>query len=389
MQCNGFCRFLATLLGAAFLFSLMPIQAQESKPLKSPAAALKPFVDNKTLAGAVTLVASKDKVLSLEAIGYADVGAQRPMLVEMIFWIASMSKPVTAVGLMMLVDEGKVNLDDPIDKYLPEFKTMWVIAEQGKDRMVLKTPKRAITVRDVMNHTSGLPFRSAMEVPTIDVLSLGDACRSYAMTPLLSEPGEKFLYSNCGINIGGRIIEVVSGMSFEEFMDKRLFGPLGMKDTTLWPSDAQLKRLAKSYKPGKDKTGLEETSIVYLKYPLNDRNRQPCPAGGYFSTASDCGRLCQMLLNGGVWDGKRLLSEKAIAEMSRRQTGENIKQNWGVGWILADGNYGHGGAYATNMNIDTKRGLVAIFMVQHNGFPGNGAEAQGTWRKAANALFGN
>lgn len=382
-------RFVSALLSIAFLFSLLPVQAQDKQPLKSPAAALKPFIDAKTVAGAVTLVANKDKVLSFEATGYANVGAARPMLVEMIFWIASMSKPITGVGLMMLVDEGKVSLDDPIDKFLPEFKTMWVIAEQGKDRMVLKTPKRAITVREVMNHTSGLPFKSAMEVPTIDVLSLRDASRSYAMTPLVSEPGEKFLYSNAGINIGGRIIEVVSGMPFEDFMQKRLFTPLGMKDTTFWPNDEQLKRLPKTYKPGKDKTGLEESPIIHLKYPLADRGRHPCPAGGYFSTASDCGVLCQMLLNGGEWRGKRYLSQKAVAEMTKRQTGDGIKQTWGVGWTLQDANYGHGGAFGTNMNVDTKRGLVTVYMVQHNGFPGNGAQAQGTWRKAANEMFGN
>ncbi len=380
-------RLVLSLFAVAFTFSLLPIQAQEKQPLQSPAAALKPFLDNKTLAGAVTLVASKDKVLSLEATGYADVSSSRPMLAEMIFWIASMSKPITAVGLMILVDEGKVSLDDPIEKYIPEFKTMWVISEQDKDRIVLKKPKRAITVRDVMNHTSGLPYQSVMQVPTIEVLSLSDACRSDAMTPLVSEPGEKFLYSNAGINIGGRIIEVVSGMPFEDFMDKRLFGPLGMKDTTFWPNEKQLKRLAKSYKPGKDKMGLEETPILYLKYPLSERGRHPCPAGGYFSTASDCGRLCQMILNGGTWNGKRYLSEKAIAEMSKRQTGADIKQSWGVGWTLGDGNYGHGGAFATNMTIDTKRGLVTVFMVQHNGFTGNGAQAQGTWRRAANEIF--
>src|SRR5689334_15010280 len=125
-------RFLGTLLSVMILFSFLPLQAQEKQPLKSPAAAIKPFIDAKTVAGAVTLVANKDKVLSLEATGHADINAGRPMLVEMIFWIASMSKPITGVGLMMLVDEGKVSLDDPIDKFLPEFKTTWVIAEQGK-----------------------------------------------------------------------------------------------------------------------------------------------------------------------------------------------------------------------------------------------------------------
>jgi CubicO group peptidase (beta-lactamase class C family) len=226
-----------------------------------------------------------------------------------------------------------------------------------------------------------------MEKPTIDVLSLRDATRSYAMTPLLTEPGEVYNYSNAGINTAGRIIEIVSGMPYEVFMEKRLFGPLGMTDTTFWPNEAQLKRLAKTYTPGKNKTGLVEMPIKPLQYPLSDPRRHPCPAGGFFSTASDCGRLCQMLLNGGEWNGKRYLSEKALAEMTKRQTADSVKENRGIGWALGTGTYGHGGAYATNMTVDTKRGLVTVFMVQHAGFPGNGGQAQGAWRKAAEAMY--
>ena len=133
--------------------------------------------------------------------------------------------------------------------------------------------------------------------------------------------------------------------------------------------------------------GLEETPIIYLKYPLSDRNRGPCPAGGYFSTASDCGKLCQMLLNGGTSGNARFLSEKAIHEMSRRQTPDNVKQNWGVGWQLDDGKYLHGGAFATNMTVDTKRGLVTVYLVQHNGFTGEGGKGQGMWRTAVHQMF--
>ena len=139
------------------------------------------------------------------------------------------------------------------------------------------------------------------------------------------EPDSKYQYSNAGINTAGRIIEVVSGMPYEEFLDKRLFGPLGMKDTTFWPNEEQLQRLAKSYKPNADKTGLEEITIGQLKYPLSDRKRQPMPAGGLFSTAADVGRFCQMVLNGGVFDGKRYLSEAAVKQMTSKQTGDAVK----------------------------------------------------------------
>src|SRR5262249_1112701 len=158
-------------------------------------------------------------------------------------------------------------------------------------------PKHPPTVRHLLSHTSGMPFRSAMEQPTLDRLTLRDCVLSYAMTPLGSEPGTEYQYSNAGINTAGRIIEVVSGMPYETFLQKRLFDPLGMKDTTFWPTEEQLKRLAKAYRP-KDKSGLEETTITQLQYPLADRNRKPMPAGGLFSTASDVGRFCQMILNG-------------------------------------------------------------------------------------------
>ena len=160
------------------------------------------------------------------------------MRTDALFWIASQSKPITASALMMLVDEGKVKLDDPVEKYLPEFRDQWLTVERDQEHMLLKKPKHPITVRNILSHTSGLPFASALEKPTLDGLPLRVAVGSYAMTPLLFEPDEKYQYSNAGINTAGRIIEVVSGMPYEDFLDKRLFEPLGMKDTTFWPNEA-------------------------------------------------------------------------------------------------------------------------------------------------------
>jgi CubicO group peptidase (beta-lactamase class C family) len=351
------------------------------------AAALQPFVDNHTLAGAVTLVASADRVLSLEAVGYMDIARKRPMRTDALFWIASQSKPMTVTALMMLVDEGKVNVDDPVEKYLPEFKGQWVKAEQDSDHILLKKPTHPITVRDVLTHTSGLPFSSPIEQPTLDVLPLAARVQSYAMLALESEPGSKYKYANAGINTAGRIIEVVSGMPYEEFMNQRLFKPLGMKDTTFWPSARQLQRLAKSYKPNAGKTELEETTITQLRYPLPDRTRQPMPAGGLFSTASDVARFCQMILNGGVLDGKRYLSQAAVTQMTSRQTPEAITASYGFGWMTGTGEFRHGGAYASNMTIDTQHGLIFIWMVQHAGFLGNGAKSQDAFMQAARAAF--
>lgn len=378
------------VLPALFLTaaSLPGPAADPSPSAKGIAATLQPFVESHSLAGAVTLVADKEKVLSLEAIGYADVAAKKPMPTDALFWIASQSKPITAAALMILVDEGKVALDDPIEKHLPEFKALMAVEEKGKDRVVLVRPKRPVTVRDVLSHTSGMPFKSAMEEPTLDSLRLRDAVRSYAMTPLQFQPGTKYQYSNAGINTAGRVIEVVSRMPYEEFLDKRLFGPLGMKDTTFWPSEEQLKRLAKSYKPDAAKRGLVEITVGQLQYPLNDRNRQPMPAGGLFSTASDVGRFCQMVLNGGAFNGKRILSESAVKQMTTRQTPDTLKESYGLGWSVGGGGFGHGGAYATNMSIDLKTGLITVFLVQHAGFPNDGGKSQGVFRQAALERFG-
>jgi CubicO group peptidase (beta-lactamase class C family) len=366
-------------------------RAEDSAPASSKkiTAALQPFVDRHSLAGAVTLVADKEKVLSLDAVGFADVAGKKPLRPDALFWIASQSKSITAAAFMMLVDEGKVKLDDPVTKYLPEFKDQWLAVERDQEHVLLKRPKQAMTIRHILSHTSGLPFSSAMERPTLDVLPLRDAVRSYALTPLQSEPGSKYAYSNAGINTAGRIIEVVSKMPYEDFLDKRLFGPLGMKDTTFWPSKDQLARLAKSYRPNADKTDLEETTITQLRYPLTDRKRHPVPAGGLFSTASDVARFCQMMLNGGVFGGKRYLSEAVVKELTSKQTGDAIKEGYGLGFSTGGGTFGHGGAYATNMSIDTKRGLITVFMVQHAGFPRDGNKSRGAFEKAADDEFGS
>jgi CubicO group peptidase (beta-lactamase class C family) len=375
------------LLALVLALGLVPFPARSQEA--RIASSLQPFIDRGTLAGAVTLVASRDRLLSLERIGFADVAAKTPMPADALFWIASMSKPMTATALMMLVDEGKIRLDDPVEKILPEFGGQMLVAERSSDRLVLKRPAHPITVRNILSHTGGLPFSSLMEQPTLDLLPLRDAARSYAMTPLQFEPDTRYQYSNAGINTAGRIIEVVSGLPYEEFMDRRLFRPLGMVDTTFWPSEKQLSRLAKAYKPTPDKADLEETTVTQLKYPLSDRKRQPMPAGGLFSTATDLMKFCQMILNRGSQGGKRYLSEAAVAQMTRKQTGETIKEGYGLGWSTDGKTFGHGGAYSTNMSIDPARGLIFVFLVQHAGYPGSdGDKIFPAFLKSAVAEFG-
>ena len=355
----------------------------------SPAAALQPFVDRHELAGAVALVADKDKVLSVEAVGFADVGAGKAMATDAVFWIASQSKPMTAVAVMMLVDEKKIALDDPVEKYLPEFRGQMVVAEKDGTHVLLRKPSRPITLRDVLSHMSGLPFKSAIEEPTLDGLPLAAAVRSYAMSPLQTEPGTHYQYSNAGINTAARVLEVVSKMKYEDFMQQRLFEPLGMKDTTFWPNEEQVRRVAKSYRPDDAKTNLKEITVGQLIYPLTDRMRRfPMPAGGLFSTAQDTALFCQMLLNGGTLNGRRYLSDEAFKELTKRQTPESVKDSYGFGLAVGADWFGHGGAEATNMEIRTTKGLVIVWMVQHAGFPGEGGKSQGAFKSWAFARFG-
>ncbi len=381
---------------------LLPLRAAE--PVVSQG--LLPFVEKGSLAGAVVLVASPDKILANEAVGFADREAKVPMKPDDIFWIASMSKPMTAAALMMLVDEKKVDLDAPVEKYLPEFKSQMMVVERDEKKSVLlERPKHLPTVRDLLRHTSGMPFKSDLEDPTLDRFSLRDGVRSYVMTPLQYEPGTKHVYSNAGINTAGRIIEVVSGMPYEVFLERRLCEPLGMKDTTFWPNQEQLKRLAKSYAPDAAKTGLTAITIGQLRYPLSDPTRHPMPAGGYFSTSADVAAFGQMILRGGTTlDGKRLLSEAAVREMTSTQTGDILNKGkgengYGLGLStsrmskgengpVVSGPCGHGGAFATNLWIDPDKKLVTVFMVQHAGFPNNeGGAIRQAFEKAAASAF--
>ena len=347
-----------------------------------------PHLARRTIAGAVTLVADRDGVVAAEAFGLADVAAGRPMRPDTVFWIASQSKPMTAVALLMLVDEGRVAIDDPVERHLPEFKGQLVVAEETPERTVLRRPARPISVRDILSHTAGLRFRSPLEQPTLDGLALRDAVRAHALQPLQWEPGTRYLYSNAGINIAGRIIEVVAGIPYEDFLRSRLFGPLGMADTTFWPSEAQLARVAKVYRPNAAKDGLEEGRYDQLRYPLSDRTRYPMPAGGLFSTAADVARFARMMLRGGELDGRRYLSPAAVALLTRRQTPAGLKESYGLGFTVGQGEFGHGGALGTETSVDLTSGLVTIFLIQQAGFAGDGARIRTDFKLEARRRYG-
>lgn len=374
--------------GIALVTATAACRPAAAQPAESLAGIVAPSLEKRQLAGAVLLVTDREAPLLVEAAGLADVAANRPMATDALFWIASMTKPMTAAAVMILVDEGKLSLDDPVARHLPEFRDLWVMAEKEPDRMVLERPVRPIMIRDILSHTSGLPFKSAIEEPTLDLTPLAINARSYTAAPLLFQPGTGYQYSNAGINTAGRIIELVSGMPYERFMEERLFRPLGMKDSTFRPTAAQLERLATAYRANTDATDLEATRVAQLRYPLDDAGRQPMPGGGLFSTADDCGRFCRMVLGRGAVGGTRVLSEAAIAELTRRQTPASVKESYGLGFqVHADGSCGHGGAYSTNMTIDPARGVAVVWLVQNAGSPPEWKACEGQVRAWALERF--
>ncbi|MBA3708327.1 MAG: beta-lactamase family protein [Planctomycetes bacterium] len=351
------------------------------------AAFLQPYVDNGTIAGAVTLVASVDAVISHDAVGWATIGVA-PMRRDSMFWIASITKPITATCLMMLVDAGRIRIEDPVEAYLPEFSGQMLAVEQDAEHAILRKPARPITVRDVLAHTSGLPFNTRPEAGKIDRLTLREAAISYALSPLGFEPGTRYAYSNGGTNTAGRLIEAVSGIAYWDFLRTRLLEPLGMRDTTFWPDAAQLGRLATAYQPNADRTALAALAIEQCSYPLDARSRHPSPAGGLFSTAEDLWRFARMVLAGGMVAGARLLTESAVRQMTSRQTGA-LENCYGLGWAVdpAGQGFGHGGAYSTDLWIDTVRGRALVYLVQHNGYGGSdGAAILPAFRKLATAI---
>lgn len=358
------------------------------------AAALQPFVDNRQISGGVGLV-SVHGTWHVAAVGESDLATHRPMREDDLFWIASMTKPMTAVAVLMLQDAGRLSIEDPVEKHLPAFKGQWMLSERTNDRRVLVPAPRPITIRDLLTHTSGM---GEIPVPRPDS-SLAEIVTGAAREPLQFPPGSRWSYCNSGINTLGRIVEVVGGQPFAAFLDSRVFGPLGMRDTSFWPTTGQARRLAKSYKVGGG-GALEEVPVYFLNGELSDRKRPALGAGGLYSTAPDVARFYEMMLAGGRAGSRRLLSEAAVRQMTTTQTGD-IKtgfvegMSWGLGFqvvkdpqgvtaMLSRGTYGHGGAYATQSWADPVRGLAMVLMIQRSGLPnGDASEMRRALQEAA------
>jgi CubicO group peptidase (beta-lactamase class C family) len=343
---------------------------------------MREFIQSKQMAGAVTLVARRGRVVHLSATGQADIAGARPMAKDSLFAIASMTKPITAAAVMILQDEGKLRLDDPVSKYIPAFK-------DTKLKGGLK-PAREITVRDCLTHTNGLVSDQR------NVGTLENTVNRLALSELAFEPGSKWQYGP-GLSVAGRVVEVVSGKPFDQFLAERIFQPLEMRDTSFLPSAEQQSRLAHLYQPTKDKNDIEPaTHWLFEVSP----DKTPNPSGGLYSTASDLARFYQMILNGGNLTGTRILSSAAVREMTSLQTGElqtgfTPGNGWGLGFclirkpegptaMLSPGSYGHGGALGTQGWIDPQREMIFVLLIARTNFGNSdGSEVRAEFQRLA------
>ena len=413
MKRKSFFRFLFGCFSLTLVFSLLgpPVWAQMPLPMAKPesiglsperlnriSALLKEDTEKGKLVGAVALIARKGKIGYLETFGYQDKLAGRKMQMDTIFRLYSMSKPITSVALLMLLEEGKIDLGDPLDMYLPEFKDQKVAiigkGADGKPAIVGTEPvKRKITVQDIFRHTSGLTYGFTITGHPLDLLYDSKGTGSYDQTlaelsaklgamPLMYQPGAMWHY---GFNhdIQARLIEVVSGMPFNKFLEERIFKPLGMKDTGFFVKKEDHPRFA-HFSPVKDeKTGNMVASPADLAFM--EPQKMLSGGGGLISTASDYLRFATMLLNGGKFNGQQFLGPKTIAFMASDHLGpipqEDLYSSIGPGWgyglgvgvriTLGEstmagsvGNYFWGGAAGTFFWNDPQEEMIAMILIQ-------------------------
>jgi CubicO group peptidase (beta-lactamase class C family) len=377
---------IVCLMLVAFGLNAADVRAAEfdADALQKLQPKLQEFVDKNVVAGAVVAVGTHRGLEIVEVAGYQNLSQKLPMRPDAMFRIASMTKPITALAIMILIDEGKVLVDDPVEKHLPEFKGQMILTATDKETgaITLKKPSRPITIRDLLTHTSGLPGGFPDGIADLYFkrqLTLGEAVAISSQRPLDFEPGTKWSYCNAGIDTLGRIIEVVSKSSYEDFLQNRIFEPLGMWDTTFYPTDNQLTRLAGLYdiKEGK----LHDIGFQLLGPTKNAKH--PIPAGGLYSTVEDLGRLYQVMLLRGAIGELRIVSERGVAEMTKDQVpgltaGFTPNIGMGLGWqvtrqpngvhaMLSSGTFGHGGAFGTQGWIDPEKDLFVILLIQRLG----------------------
>jgi CubicO group peptidase (beta-lactamase class C family) len=366
-----------------------------SERLERISKAVQKDIDDKRIAGAVTLVLRHGQVAFFKAQGMQDREAAKPMRQDSIFRICSMSKPIATVAVMILYEEGHFLLEDPVSKYLAEFKNMKVLVKPAEGESYTIPATHEITIRDLLRHTSGLTYNWNGDLGPMykdanvahGMLpydgTIGDSVQHLAKLPLLFNPGDRWEYS-LSVDVLGRLVEVVSGMPFDQFLRTRVFDPLGMKDTYFFPPENKLDRLATAYTYYPDKglnrfpdTPITEGTFTYsADYPYRGAKKLFSGGAGLNSTAADYARFSEMMLEGGKLGNTRLLSRKSVELMTHDQLGKIApEQGFGLGFGIngvkspltelgTPGEFNWGGFFYTTFSVDPKEQMIVIFMGQ-------------------------
>lgn len=352
---------------------------------------LQGYVDDGELVGAVSMVARHGEIVHFEKFGVLNKDNSAPMEKDSIFRIYSMSKPITTVAAMMLYEEGKFQLTDPVEKYLPEFKNILVLTEDGK----LEKQARPFTIQMLMSHTAGLTYGVFGNTPVdqqyrkaniLNNKDLAEMVTELGKIPLQYQPGTRWHYS-VSVDVLGRLVEVISGQSFDEFLQQRIFDPLEMSDTFFEVPKNKVSRFGTNHTYNPQTQSLEISDFPEVSQFSNDVTFFS-GGGGLLSTAEDYMKFCQMLLNGGEFNGHRILGRKTIDYMTLNHLngifadrgGENGETRPGAGFglgfgvvvdapktgvISSEGEYNWGGAAGTIFWIDPVEDLISIVMIQH------------------------
>lgn len=340
--------------------------------------ALQPYVDSGVMPGAISIF-YKDGIQETCCIGYADVAAKRKITLNDVFMQCSQTKGFCGVTVAKLVEEGKLSLDDPVSKYLPEFKELWVLDSEKDGIKTLHKAKNKLTVRMCLNHTGGFPFEISAKRNDVrgggwtGGAPLRQTASIAAASPLQFEPGTKASYSNTGIDIAAAVVETITGMKWEQYLKKAVLDPLGMKSSWFWPTDKQLKTKIELYEIKKDKTAKWCEEFAWQQRPYNDSHVFASAGAGLWTTANDQMKFYKMLMNLGMGDnGVRILKEETVKNiiavssrpdnMAGYSLGLNAPKKDGENeWIS------HGGAWNTNFMVNWHKKELRLFVIQSRG----------------------
>lgn len=342
--------------------------------------ALMPFVQSGQLPGAIN-VFYKNGIQETTCVGYADVAAKRPITMNDVYMQCSQTKGFCGVTIAMLIEEGKISLDDPVSKYLPEFRELWVLKSNQNGVKTLVKAKNTLTIRMVMNHTGGFPFEICAKQGNIKGggwsggAPIRQTAAIAAASPLLFEPGTKVQYSNTGIDIGAAIVEVVTGQRWEDFLKERVSIPLGMNSSSFRPTDRQLETQVEMYDCVKDAPAKYRRQNSMQQRPYNGPNVFASAGAGLWTTANDQLKFYKMLMNLGVGDnGARILKEETVRELLAKSTRPKGMGGYSLGLTAPEEDqenswFGHGGAWGTNCMVNWHRKELKLWVVQLCGKP--------------------